>query len=216
MGQYYLVANFTKKQYFRPLDGSKLLEFSYQGARTVNAITNLLSGEFDGEFNWVGDDVLVIGDYTDENYPENVSASEATESFEKHLSDYQIRLGTNYTSLYEYVSRNFQMINLPESLMEEPEKRYLINRKRREYVDLNYLPLQYYEYPDGLDIEYIAPLPLLLAVGNGLGGGDYQDNFRDYEKVGLWTTTSEFVTVSDDRRSIRDLKNLEPYFYIGH
>jgi len=30
------------------------------------------------------------------------------------------------------------------------------------------------------------PLPLLTALGNGRGGGDYYDNLPDSDKVGIW------------------------------
>ena len=62
MGQYYLIANVDKKESLNThsLDnGAKLMEWSYQGNRMVNALFNLL------QTDWQGDRVYVVGDYAD-------------------------------------------------------------------------------------------------------------------------------------------------------
>lgn len=57
--------------------------------------------------------------------------------------------------------------------------KYLINYSTKEYVDLNE-----YKSKHSSDSYIISPLPLLTAVGNGLGGGDYGGIHED--DVGMW------------------------------
>ena len=63
--------------------------------------------------------------------------------------------------------------------------RFLINRDRREYIDLRQVSPQ----ADGLTLH---PLPLLTAEGNGRGGGDYHG--CDH-RIGLWAR--EHLAASD-------------------
>lgn len=56
---------------------------------------------------------------------------------------------------------------------------YLINHTEKEYVDKKKLPT-FGENNDWM----IHPLPLLVAEGNGRGGGDYHGDNEDY--VGRW------------------------------
>jgi len=59
------------------------------------------------------------------------------------------------------------------------EGKYLVNHDQKTYVDLDF-------YHDSLDNNEgtINPIPLLTAVGNGRGGGDYCGN--DNDSVGSW------------------------------
>lgn len=52
---------------------------------------------------------------------------------------------------------------------------FLVNLIKREYIQLN---------PYDYQIWQMCPLPLLTAVGNGKGGGDYYGINQD--KVGIW------------------------------
>lgn len=66
-----------------------------------------------------------------------------------------------------------------ESLSEQEQlKAVLINHTTKEYVVYSKIP--------GEDGWRINPLPLLTALGNGRGGGDYYDNLPDSNKVGIW------------------------------
>lgn len=56
---------------------------------------------------------------------------------------------------------------------------YLINHSKCKYIDLK----TYIEY-NKEDGWCVHPLPLLTAIGNGRGGGDYR-GFNDYQ-VGAW------------------------------
>ena len=66
-----------------------------------------------------------------------------------------------------------------ESLSKEEQlKAILVNHTTKEYV-------VYSKMPDA-DGWRINPLPLLTALGNGRGGGDYYDDLPDSDKVGRW------------------------------
>ena len=60
------------------------------------------------------------------------------------------------------------------------------------------------------NIEYkVAPLSLLLALGNGRGGGDYRGNNCKY--VGSWCKTTKYITVQNEKPS-EDYKEFKPNF----
>lgn len=61
------------------------------------------------------------------------------------------------------------------------DNKFLINKDKKEYVDLN----EYKEKSIDKDGWIINPLPLLTAVGNGNGGGDYFAE-QGKEFVGTW------------------------------
>lgn len=61
--------------------------------------------------------------------------------------------------------------------MGSQEKAILVNHTKKLYV-------RYDEIPSNEDGMFINPLPLLTALGNGRGGGDYFGD--DIDKVGIW------------------------------
>ncbi len=67
-----------------------------------------------------------------------------------------------------------------ETLLEEEQHRaILVNHTTKEYV-------VYSKMPKDSAGWRVNPLPLLTALGNGRGGGDYYDNLPDSDKVGIW------------------------------
>jgi len=81
---------------------------------------------------------------------------------------------------YDIVSDSGNEISEIKSLSEQEQKRcFLINHTKKLYVDYSMLP----EDEDGWIVN---PLPLLTALGNGRGGGDYYEDRPDYDKVGIW------------------------------
>lgn len=62
---------------------------------------------------------------------------------------------------------------------EEQEKAILINHSKKMYVRYDEMPI----CGDGWTVN---PLPLLTALGNNRGGGDYHDQYPDFDKVGIW------------------------------
>lgn len=65
-----------------------------------------------------------------------------------------------------------------------------------EYIDLKNLPVEWTYETEDLTSGYtsIFSLTLLLAGGNGLGGGDYRAINKNL--VGCWCDTSEFIEFS--------------------
>ena len=74
MGQYFVVANTTKKEFLHPHkfgSGLKFLEFTLDGCRVMSGLAHLLGQSSDGVANddvtvtgrWIGDHVIIVGDY---------------------------------------------------------------------------------------------------------------------------------------------------------
>ena len=61
-------------------------------------------------------------------------------------------------------------------------KGYLINHDKEEFIDLKNYAIA------AIDCfgMVVNPLPILTAIGNGLGGGDYYKGNINYELVGYW------------------------------
>ena len=80
---------------------------------------------------------------------------------------------------YDKVSDD-KKITPKEFLSEEEQLAAIVmNHTKKEYVVLSKVP----STPHGWRIN---ALPLLTALGNGRGGGDYYDNLPDADKVGIW------------------------------
>ena len=45
----------------------------------------------------------------------------------------------------------------------------------------------------------IAPLPLLLSLSNGLGGGDYYEGCHNHNLVGAWINNTKSLEVRKDK-----------------
>lgn len=81
---------------------------------------------------------------------------------------------------YDKVEHTSIEVMVDKSLSEEQQQKcYLINYSKKQYVD-------YSKMTKNEDGWMINPLPLLTALGNGRGGGDYYDGNPDYDKVGIW------------------------------
>jgi len=87
MGQYFIVANTTKKEFLHPHkfgSGLKFLEFTLDGCSVMSGLAHLLGQSSEGVADddkevtgrWIGDHVVIVGDYDtsgiyDEAYEEN-------------------------------------------------------------------------------------------------------------------------------------------------
>lgn len=76
---------------------------------------------------------------------------------------------------------------------------YIINEDTKQFVDVNKAKRDKWGYR-------IHPLPLLIAEGNGKGGGDYSTNRPDIDKVGIWARN--LIRVSDEKpaKGYKELK----------
>lgn len=192
MGQYYTIANVDKKEYLYSHDyncGLKLMEFSYiVSDGSANDFMSALNYLLDND--WKGDRVYVIGDYANTN-----ESDENDKNWIPVLDKLQTEFNTD--CLYEYISKNFKTLKgIPTDYIAKP---YLCNNLTQEYINLRSLPVAW-DLKDSDEEElrnkYVAiyPLPLLLAMGNNRGGGDYHE---DTSFVGSWTDTSKSIFFSD-------------------
>lgn len=72
-------------------------------------------------------------------------------------------------------------ISLKKTNFELDSVKYLINNDKLQYVDL-----EKYKAMSDNDGWIIFPLSLLVAIGNGRGGGDYHDVYPNFDLVGSW------------------------------
>ena len=71
------------------------------------------------------------------------------------------------------------------------DHKFLLNHDTKEFVDLD----DYKEKSVDNDGWTIHPLPLLTAVGNDRGSGDFHEGNIGYEFVGLWAWN--LISISD-------------------
>lgn len=175
MGQYYKVVNIDKKEYMYSEGGIKLMEWSYNRNPLVLNIMKKLANE------WKGDRVFIVGDYAlsrdrinDGNNEKDYDYDLLTE-IEKELNIYNKEDRGYPITLYHFADENYKEIKLEK--LEDNEYRYIYNHKRKEFIDLEHCPLAwlYKEKNNYIQVK-VAPISLLLALGNGMGGGDYSGN----------------------------------------
>ena len=177
MGQYYSVVNVDKRQVLCPYDfgcGVKLTEFSWDHTKLPLALYTLI-----GSGQWMGDRVLVVGDYA------------YFDLIPKNVWDPDNEVICDGKTPYNYADENFKMLSpqdIPEPLT---SYRYMFNTKEKTFVDVKHMPVS-----SLFDGHSMAPLPLLLAVGNGEGGGDYYGVNR--ENIGAWVSSCDAIVLSND------------------
>ena len=190
MGQYYVIANVDKKEFLHPHrydNGMKLMEWSYENNYLVNTMLNLMKNK------WKGDRVYVVGDYADmdvysdidEHWHDTLEKLET--EFDVHDGDYE-----NYPdscTLHGIICNTFKHIGKVKARCEKTNVRYLYNHAKKQVVDLMDCEKDSWGYT-------IAPISLLLAMGNDRGGGDFHEGCRGYEHVGEWVSTSSSIEVS--------------------
>jgi hypothetical protein len=160
MGQYYKIVNIDKKEYFNP-ESLKLMEFSWVGNYGISKLFKLL------RTSWKSDRVIIVGDYysdDDDNFfgYSKEDLTFATEDGEQYFGFYHV----DKSSEWKEVSIN----------TDEISEGFFINEDTNQYVDLSKLI-------SGYDNMVVSPT-VLLACGNGRGGGDYRGS--DEELIGNW------------------------------
>lgn len=142
--------------------GLKLMEHSWIGNQFVNAVYTLIENE-PAKVGWIGD------------YSDDVGVDEGL---------YKKVWGTD---------NNCTKVE-PKDFFKSPNgehigRGYLLNNTKYEYIDLaKYYDLAKFsfKYSDGEDWWCVNPLPLLTAIGNGQGGGDYYEDYPNFNMVGYW------------------------------
>ena len=166
MGQYYRpilgdAYGLNCKVFDRSVDGeytlAKLLEHSWWQNPFVNAFSEFLYKE--------PSRVIWCGDYADEpddfNFP-NCSAF--------YVPSYK-EIWSETIATHTVATSNFTL-----------DGKFLLNHDMRQFVDLD----EYKLLSTDKDGWVIHPLPLLTAVGNDRGGGDFHEGNIGYENVGIW------------------------------
>ena len=175
MGQYYkpiLGDSFglNCKVLDRSIDGeytmAKLLEHSWWQNPFVNAFSEFLYNE--------PSRVIWCGDYADEpddfNFP-NCSAF--------YVPYYGEIWGESITAI-SVSSSDFTL-----------DGKFLLNHDAKQFINLN-------EYKQASIDKHgwcIHPLPLLTAVGNGRGGGDFHEGNTGFDYVGIWAW--QLISIED-------------------
>ena len=166
MGQYYMPILGDKdglncKVFDRSVDGeytmAKLMEHSYWEVPFVNSFSEQLYNQ-QGRVCWVGD------------YANEPDDFKFTINTALHTPNYDEVWGDN-VELLPSTSTDFTLDN-----------KYLVNFDTMQYIDLN-------EYKANTLDKFgfnIHPLPLLTAVGNERGCGDFHKCYIGFKYVGIW------------------------------
>jgi hypothetical protein len=83
---------------------------------------------------------------------------------------------------YKMVPFSGEQKNVPPITEKMQKLVILVNHTKKEYVD--------YRKSISKDGWMVNPLPILTALGNDRGGGDYRSDQPDYDKVGIWAGDS--------------------------
>lgn len=210
MGQYYKYFNLDKKVCLSPSD-LKLTEHSWMGNNDVLALLQLVKTE------WKNDRIIQLGDYanSEEHYskmlqeslkvPSNLYDSKEYKemTFEEYYNKNKLRyiskdveVGNSSTS-YKWTEHIFEPLGTDGEQLSLSDFRYLYNTARREWVDSFKIPPSYVwndTENKAISFSKLDAYSLLVAIGNGLGGGDYGG--PDNVMVGLWATTSNSIVIS--------------------
>lgn len=206
MGQYFKIVNVDKKLYISPWDldnGAKLMEWTYHGNAMTVSLMNLMANE------WNGDRVYVVGDYAEADNPEE-SCYKAIKALEE---EFGLRNG-DVKSIYEYADANFSNIS-PLVDREDHGLRYIYNHKTKQFVDIEKCPIEeawYSKEREEVIVFKIAPLPLLIAMGNDRGGGDFHDGNIGFEHVGSWCDSVQEIEATKDKIEGLEYEEFTPNF----
>lgn len=211
MGQYYVVINIDKKEYMESESGVKLMEWSYNRNPLILNLINKLANE------WKNDRVFVVGDYAlskDRIDEENGITKkdydyEILKKIEKELGIYDKKDGKYSETLYNFADKNFKKINLER--LEDEEYKYIYNHNKKEFINLEHCPLAwlYKEKNEYVQVK-ISPISLLLALGNGMGGGDYWGN--NCNMVGKYIEDVQDLEITKEPLKV-DYEEFRPEFY---
>lgn len=150
MGEYFLWANVTKKQY---LDQNCCNDFGWmRGIASWGecALTNLACRMIEGP--WHGDSVVFIGDY---------QTLGGSKYYKRHKLVDALGDSPYWTALEEYEEvgiANVEQYGIPNSMF-----RYALNSTRREFVDRERLLARDCLLVDDEDGDLFDPIPMLYA-----------------------------------------------------
>jgi hypothetical protein len=207
MGQYYKIINTTKKEFMRSNGGVKLMEFSWEPNGVCLALKSLMLGR------WKNDQVLVVGDYAhdDPRYVDHFKEIVSMDPILKEIGErnYKDSLDNQAISakgghpysvpeeekynLYSIFDEDYSDLGIKQLKLSKNKLAInftAYNHTKKQYFNSNegcFEALNFVVESDEYRLMRVDPLNLLLAVGNGLGGGDYREvDDEDYHLVGSW------------------------------
>lgn len=183
MGQYYtpiiIRGNSIQTFYSHDYDnGLKLMEHSYIGNKFVETVLRQLLDK-KAHLAWVGD-------YAE---AEDVKSELAQKFIDIESSEREKKYRRNPAVIGDF-ENSFYLV--------------FVNHTKKEYIDMT----QYITCNKILDKWGMTahPIPILTAIGNGKGGGDYHGTCED--KVGYWACDVIEATFDDEK--FKGYKNITP------
>lgn len=186
MGQYYAVVNPDAKETLDQhmfMNGVKLTESCYVGNAFVDALSYLL------DHDWFGDRVYLCGDYafesmfapeySDTSFVQMGSAAHYRNLLDITADPYELARGEYRDRSTDFSTcrrRDWNERPFEGSFSIDPEHyRFVINQTEGIYYDREECPVSWVWTNDDGKFRFTRtdPLTIFLAVGNGLGGGDY-------------------------------------------
>lgn len=143
-------------------NGSKLMEHSWLENDFVNSICKKMYNN-PLRIAWVGDYANEVGDF-----------------------DFDIPSKPNIPNYYDAWSEFVFPIPVVIDSEFSIDGKFLLNHDKREYIGISDDAYLRNSMPQGSSPWIIHPLPLLTAVGNDRGGGDFHEGGIGYEYVGTW------------------------------
>jgi hypothetical protein len=211
LGQYYKIIDIDKKEEL-PLDGCiKLMEHSYLGSDNSGSLRRRLEKETG---KWAGDRVLQIGDYAESEIylDSDGKPKKGRETLYEAFRDYEKECRMNNSlerdSLYSMKVKPVKLTAWNNG----KAPRYAVDTDRMEWTDLWAQPCEDFWLDEKTAILYptvIDALELLIAIGNGQGGGDYSG--LNEKQVGRWAF-DHIYTLDDKSKIPGDCKKISYCF----
>lgn len=183
MGQYYKAVLIDENGVMKTFDpeayktddepygmGFKLMEHAWLPNPFVNAVLSYIVNK-PMRLGWVGD-----------------YAKDATSSAEIH---------TIFDKVYSGKRKNSSLDGItPIQLDHEHLDWFFVNKTKGLYLDIR---SYFHRSVESNELFCIHPAPLLTAIGNGMGGGDYRG--INMEEVGAWAYDEVYITQTPPERS---------------
>ena len=219
MGQYYkLLCVNRREELSKKGCGTKLMESSWVDDDLATSLYYMLMR------NWSEKIVVNIGDYADTDEYWAVLVNKLSKKFKINSYPEYLNETKTYKSLYNTADDYYKTIERKQSIKRKDLGRiYGLNLDKKEFVDLNVLPVSdWYEDERGKTIDVVEPISLLIAMGNGLGGGDYHTEDDSTPYVGSWAgdrisvshfIPDDYIEIVPNFKEYYPNKNIEEQYY---
>lgn len=194
MGQYYKIICLNRREKLSKKGyGAKLMESAWAGNVLTTSLYYMLMND------WNEKVVVNIGDYADTDDDWSAVVNKLSKKFTIKSVPEDSGNTKLYKSLYDTAANDYSEVDRISSVTRaDLGLIYGLNLDKKEFVNLNVLPVtDIYEDSQGKTVYSVEPISLLIAMGNGLGGGDYFTEDASAEYVGRWVgdriSVSEFV-----------------------